>query len=151
MRAPCSGCGCPDGVLRPRNHQDCVFCASCNRFAYNAPRTETGREQRSVTTIHNGVSPKQRARILLRDQFSCIVCHAHDRQLHVGHLLSVKTAFSLHESGFLAKALTDEQVNSDENLGSMCEECNLGIGKETIPLYLLMGIFLARLKIGRSA
>lgn len=151
MRKPCAVCGCPTGRIETKGQQDCVFCSECGKFQYNAPRTETGKETRAVTTIHNGISPKQRARILTRDGFACIICHNHNAPIQVGHLLSVKAAFSLHEAGMLAKPLTDEQINSDENLAAMCEECNSGLGASTVPLYLLMGIFLARLKLQRKA
>lgn len=135
MRAPCPSCGTTEGVLIPRNGQDTVRCARCDRHCYNAPRTETGRAQRSVTTVHNAIKPSQRARILLRDGNACAICHASDRPLHVGHLLSVDTGLKL--------GLTDSELNSDENMASMCEECNLGIGNNPVPLRLAAAILTA--------
>lgn len=151
MRRACPSCGHAFGRIENRSNQDCVFCSECDKFQYNAPKTETGREPRTVTTIHELVGPKHRARILVRDGFSCVLCHSRNKPLHVGHLLSVSTAARLHESGWLSKPFTDEQINDDENLAAMCDECNWGLGRETVPLYLLMGIFLARLESKRRA
>jgi hypothetical protein len=40
--------------------------------------------------------------------------------------------------------LKDEEINSDENLACMCEECNLGIGKESLPLRIAVAIIARR-------
>ena len=41
--------------------------------------------------------------------------------------------------------LTDDEVNDDENLAAMCEECNLGIGKQPLPLRTAIAILRARI------
>lgn len=132
MRSPCPSCGSTDGALLSKNGQDTVRCANCNRHCYNAPRTETGKAQRSVSTVHAAIKPSQRARVLLRDGNACAICHASDRPLHVGHLLAVDTGLKL--------GLTDSELNSDDNLAAMCEECNLGIGANPLPLRLAAAI-----------
>lgn len=139
MRVPCKRCGSTEGYITTRNGQDCVFCSVpwCNRFQYNAPKVETGRASRTVTTIHNGIKPKERIRILERATGRCEICGAKGN-LHVGHLLSV-------ENG-LKSGMTEYDLNSDENLAAMCEECNLGIGKSTVSLRLSVSILRARLK-----
>jgi hypothetical protein len=126
------------GEVRTRGQQDCVFCTTCGSFLYNAPRVETGKETRTVTTIHNGIKPKQRARILMRANGACELCHGSDVPLHVGHMVGV-----LH--GF-ANGLTEEIINDDENLCAMCEECNLGVGKDPVPLRLMVALLIARAK-----
>jgi len=45
--------------------------------------------------------------------------------LHVGHILSV-------DDGMLL-GLTEVVLNNDANLAAMCEECNLGLSKMSIP------------------
>ena len=100
-----------------------MYCIGCGRFLYNAPKTETGEAQRSVTTVHNGIKPKQRARIILRALGRCELCGS-TKNLHIGHLLSVTDG--------LALGLTEAQLNDDANLSAMCEECNLGIGKDSV-------------------
>lgn len=138
MRAPCRfGCGTTTGRMETRNGQDCVFCSQCNRLQYNAPKTETGREIRTVTTIHNGIKPKQRARILDRDSGRCALCGAAGN-LHVGHLLSV------HDG--VAGGMTEAELNDDENLAAMCDECNLGLSDTTVSVRLVIAIIRARLK-----
>lgn len=131
MRSACPKCGALTGKLERRGAQNCVFC-ECGAFQYNAPRVETGDAVRTVTTVHNGIKPKQRARILLRDGRACVLCHARNRPLHVGHLLSVEAGLSVD--------LTEAELNDDSNLAAMCDECNLGLGKEPIPLRIYAGI-----------
>lgn len=136
MRHPCPGCSGTNGRILERNGQDTVRCLQCARFQYNAPRTETGREQRSVTTIHAAIKPKQRARIILRDGGRCILCGA-TGNLHVGHLVSVDAGMRF--------GLTDDEINDDENLVAQCEECNLGIGSEPMPLRVAIVVLRARI------
>jgi hypothetical protein len=62
-----------------------------------------------------------------------------DCGLHVGHIISVKAGV---DSG-----LTDAQINDPENLMCMCDECNLGMGQETVPLRFAVRLFWARKKI----
>lgn len=142
MRAPCRFCGHDRGSIRDVNGQDVVRCRSCGRANYNAPRIETGRTQRSVTTIHAAVRPKQRARILARASARCELCGARSTpaapaRLHVGHIVSVDAG--------LRFGLTDIEINDDENLLCLCEECNLGFGKEPMPLRIAVTVLRARI------
>jgi len=41
LRRPCAACGGAEGWIRRRSGQDTVYCGSCGRHAYNAPRIET--------------------------------------------------------------------------------------------------------------
>ncbi len=137
MRAPCPDCRGVAGRIEEKNGQDTVRCAVCNRFCYNAPRVETGRAVRTVSTVHKAVSPQLRARILERDNFTCVLCRATDTRLHVGHLISV-------EAGILY-GLSDVEINDEENLVAMCEECNLGYSACPIPLRTAIVIVRARI------
>ena len=143
MRSPCKQCGCEVGRIEERSGQDCVFCLDCNKHQYNAPRTETGREVRTVTTIHNGIKPKQRARILLRANFRCEFCGTGDRPLHVDHLIPVKTA--------MEEDWTDQQINDDENLCASCDECNLGRGSGMLGLRHVLALYMRRMKRERRS
>lgn len=134
LRKPCA-CGTETGYIRERTGQQCVYCSFCHRFQYNAPKRETGLPQRSVSDRPE-LKPARRARILERDNGSCVGCHRSDVILHVGHLLSVEDGRKLGAS--------DEEVWSDENLAAMCEECNLGFGKRTVSLRLVYRILQAR-------
>ena len=128
MRDACRFCDETTGVIRPKGGQNCVFCASCNRFLYNAPKTETGERVRSITTIHNGIKPSQRARVFLRAGSKCEMCGipAEQTVLHVGHIVSVKDGFSLY-------GMTEDELNCDENLMALCEECNSGMSSISPP------------------
>ena len=141
MRTPCPACAYPSGKIIERNGQDTVRCLNCNRHCYNAPRTETGRAQRSITTVHNGIKPQQRARVLERDRYTCL-CGQKKGNLHVGHILSV-------EAG-LRYGVTDEMLNDDENLVTQCEECNLGQGELPMSLPLAIAILRARIAWKRA-
>lgn len=146
MRQPCTGCAGPYGRVEKRNGQSCVFCATpgCGRFAYNAPRTETGERQRSVTTVRDGVKPKTRARVLLRANSRCEICGGDARStiLHVGHLISIEEGTK--------EGLTEDILNHQENLAAMCEECNLGLGDQSVPLRVMLRITALRLGVRRA-
>jgi 5-methylcytosine-specific restriction endonuclease McrA len=137
MRKPCPGCGSETGRIIERNGQDTVRCIACGMFVYNAPRTETGRAVRSVSTVHAAVRPALRARIFDRDGMCCVLCRATESRFHVGHLISV-------EAGILY-GLSDAEINDEENLAVMCEECNLGYADRPIPLRLALVIVRARI------
>lgn len=139
MRKPCGSCGVQLGRIEEKGAQDCVYCLGCDRWQYNAPRVETGKSIRTVTTVHNGVRPKQRMRILVRANRRCELCGAtpsDTAKLHVSHMLSVADGLTM--------GLDETVINSDENLLCLCDECNLGMGKQTIPLRLAASIVKAR-------
>lgn len=139
LRAPCVGCGGLEGVIERRNGQACVFCRSCGRFAYNAPRTETGERQRSAMTVHNGIKPKVHAAVIIRAGRRCELCGAPaagTEGLMVDHMLSVNDGLKL--------GLTEDQLNNIENLAALCPACNHGKGRTTLPLYLVVAIIKAR-------
>ena len=142
LRVPCV-CGSWEGFAVEKSGQDVVRCRECSRFQYNAPRTETGKRQRSVSTTHAAIKPKQRARILNRDARRCVMCgqSAEHAVVNVGHIVSV-------EEGHLQE-LPDELINADENLVTMCEECNLGQGNRTVSLRLAEAILRAQQRVKR--
>jgi len=137
MRAPCPSCAGTIGYLTEVNGQDTVRCRECNRHCYNAPRTETGRAVRSVTTVHKQIKPSLRAKILQRDNHRCVLCHSINVPLHVGHIVSVE--------GGLLIGLTDAEINDEENLIAQCEECNLGQGSQPLPLRTAIAVLRARI------
>lgn len=139
LRAACKSCGSLLGYVTTKGNQDCVYC-DCGKFQYNAPKTETGREVRSVSTVHKGIKSK-RIRILLRANGHCELCGRHE-ELHVGHLISVDHG--------IASGMTDIQINDEENLAAMCAECNLGLGKQPVTLRFAVSLVMARLKIKRD-
>lgn len=140
MRAPCRFCGEPEqGTISRVNGQAVVRCASCGRAVYNAPRTETGEEQRSVMSVHSAVKPKMHATVILRANRRCELCGAPGsgtEGLQVDHMLSVEDGLKL--------GLTEAQLNHIENLAALCPACNLGKGRTTLPLYLVIAIIKAR-------
>lgn len=131
-------CPCREGLVRTAGNQDTVRCADCGDFLYNAPRVETGRAVRTVTTVHNGIKPKQRARVLMRDGARCRLCKAEGVPLHVGHILSVDAG--------MAQGLNETQLNSDSNLMALCDQCNLGMGNIPMPLWLACALLVADLE-----
>lgn len=142
LRKQCQHCDCSTGFIETRNGQDCVFCDVCKRHQYNAPKSETGRQSRSVSTSRVGIKPGQRSRIIDRANSRCERCGKHaaasETGLHVGHILSVKDA-STNNVG-------DEIVNSDENLIAECDECNLGHGKGCLPVRFVVALLYARMQ-----
>ena len=142
MRANCKACGCPHGTVTERNGQDVVRCAECDTYAYCAPRVETGREVRTVRTRPD-IKPSTKARILERDGHACVSCHTTSAPLHVGHLLSVDDGRKL--------GATDEELFHDDNLASVCSECNLGLGARSVSLRLVYRILQARIRWSKEA
>lgn len=139
MRQPCPTCTSPFGYVERRNGQACVLCSACHRWVYNAPRTETGERQRSLTTVHGGIKPKLRAAVLMRANGHCELCGADLSRIDrwdVGHLVSVKDG--------MAEGLTDAEINHQENLCALCAECNAGIGEHSITLRMILRIALRR-------
>ena len=137
MRKPCPKCDGIIGRLVERNGQDTVRCLGCGEFCYCAPRTETGRAERTHATVHKGVKPQLRARILERDGLRCQWCKADDKPLHVGHIISVDAG--------LIFGLSDDDINDEENLVAQCEACNLGLGAEPMPLRVAIVLLRARI------
>lgn len=139
MRKECAFCMNINGEIRTTNGQDCVFCL-CGKFQYNAPKTETGRDVRSVQTTHAAIKPSQRSRIIDRANSRCERCGKHalasKTGLHVGHILSVKNG---HENN-----VGDELINADENLIAECDECNLGHGNRCLSLRFAVALLFAR-------
>lgn len=139
LRQPCKNCAATIGYIKTAGGQDVVRCTVCDTYQYNAPRVETGRAVRTVGTIHANIKPGQRSRILLRATGHCELCGkgpTDEHPLTVGHLLSVREGIEL--------GMTELELNDDENLAAMCDECNAGIGRETVPLRLCFAIIKAR-------
>jgi len=135
MRSACQ-CGSSEGRVETRNSQDCVFCAGCGRFQYNAPKVETGRAVRSLRTRPD-IKPSQRSRIIDRDSGRCVICHHADRNLEVGHLISVDDGKRL--------GMTEAELYDDENLAAMCSPCNSGYGSMSISPRTMLMLIRARI------
>jgi hypothetical protein len=126
MRQPCPRDGCTEtqGRVTEANGQRVVRCAWCNRHCYNQPRDEAGLAPQKIKT-REPFKLGQRQRILERDGHACVSCHATDRPLHIGHLVSV------HDGRRLG--MDDAELNDDLNLAAMCDACNLGLGERSLP------------------
>lgn len=135
LREPCR-CGNRTGRLETRGGQDCVFCDRCGRHCYNAPRSETGREVRSLRTRPD-IKPGKRARVLERDNATCVLCHRHGVDLDVGHLISVDAGRKL--------GLTDAELYDEENLAAMCGACNSGLSARPVSLRFAVALLRARI------
>ena len=135
MRSRCPRCGCIDGIITTKNGQDTVRCAECDRFCYNAPRSETGRDPRSLRSRPQ-IRPSQRVRIFEYDNWTCVVCRAQDVPLQIGHFVSVDDQE--------ASGMSDAELYDDENLVTVCAECNAGQGPRTFSLRLALAVFRAR-------
>ena len=139
MRAPCPRCGCTDGTITTKGGQDTVRCAQCDRYCYNAPRRETGREPRVLRTRPQ-IRPSQRARILMRDNWACVMCHRTDVDLDAGHLVSD------HDGRLLG--MSEAELQGDDNLAAMCSVCNSGWSDQTVPPRLVAAAIMAQQRRG---
>lgn len=81
-----------------------------------------------------------RTRVSMRARRRCEICGVGQSDgeppLEFGHVLSLEDGLRL---GFAAQLL-----NSEENIVMECFDCNRGHGRETLPLWLVAGIFKAR-------
>ncbi len=143
LRAPC--CGSTDGRgPHDVSGQAKVYCATCRKYQYNAPKHETGRGVRKVFN-REAIGSDQRARILERDNSTCLDCGKRPPEviLHVAHMISVADATDL---GFVA-----DDYNDDENLYAGCEECNLTQGKRSITTKRMARMILLHNRFKREA
>lgn len=137
LRATCS-CGSDYGHLRETNGQACVFCVECSKWQYNSPKYERGLAPKPVRS--SPVSPSRRYEVALRAGFICELCgkRANETEMHVGHLLS--------EVDIRAARLELSLSDDFANLAWLCAECNLGMGRRSLPLHELL-VFLLRRQI----
>lgn len=134
MRMPCKFCQHEFGKMEERNGQNCVYCIKCSKHQYNAPKAETGEAQRSIRTREE-ISPGVKAEVLQRDGSRCQLCGRgsfEGKILHMGHIVSVHDAEAFK--------LKPEWVNKPANLITLCEECNLGMGKVSMTPRVLVAI-----------
>ena len=117
MREPCSKCGNEYGAVEQKGPQYVVRC-SCGKYQYNAPKDELGIGQRK---IRKDIKPKKRWAILNRANCMCELCGNSQENLVVGHILSVKDGNDTLE-------IAQNEIDSEENLVSLCESCNSGMG-----------------------
>jgi 5-methylcytosine-specific restriction endonuclease McrA len=143
LRQPCRQCGDDKGYSVERGGQDVVYCASCRKAQlYNRPKSESGKATRPVTT-RAGLKPSHRYRILERCGHACVSCGATDVHLHVGHLLPVEAADRL--------GVPAQDVNDELNLVALCEECNLGQGKNPASWALIYRALRLHLLLAKAA
>ena len=95
-------------------------------------KAEAGISPRTVQSLRSIIKPKHRAKIIDRASGRCEMCGASGVLLHVGHFVSVDAGT---EAG-----MTEDEINSDENLYCSCEECNLGLGSSPVSIRTMMAI-----------
>jgi 5-methylcytosine-specific restriction endonuclease McrA len=133
------GCG-GDVSLTYRGPNVCKRCMTCGKRQHDKiwlSKTEAGLAPRSTQTVHAAIKPKLRAKVIDRSGGRCEMCGATNVLFHVGHFVSVDAG--------LAAGMTDEEINSEENLYCSCEECNLGMGAMPVSIRTLMAIIRGRL------
>lgn len=130
MSRPCPECEGFTGELRPVNGANNVYCVPCDAYVYCAPKAET--DPTADPKVRKNIKPRQRVRILLRDNGRCVLCGMADGQLHLGHLISIKDGPAL--------GLSIADLNSDENLVTKCAECNLGLNAQSVTARLIAAL-----------
>lgn len=128
----CRKCGGGNTTVSERGGQDVVTCRDGCGYSHCAPRAETGRKQRSLST-REGITPGQRARILAAFGNACIYCGKRppDVRLELDHMIPRDVA---ERHGLL-----DDLIDSEHNLAPACAECNSGrrvvpFGAQTVAL-----------------
>ena len=124
--------------------QDRCRCADCGAFIYCVPKSETGKPVRQVRQ-RDGLKFGQRERILQRDGAECAICETRSPGVggwHIGHCVSVADCKSY---GFDA-----DDYNYDGNLCVLCEQCNLGLGSQSLMDSKLIKLFLRHNRVRRT-
>jgi len=136
----CITCGSGDLEILPKGPHFAEYCTTCGtkQHAGWLQKTSIGMKPRSVQTTHQMIRPKIRASIIERASARCEICGVRGVLMHIGHFLSVVEG--------IAAGLTDEEINSDENLFCCCEECNLGQGRRPVSIRILAAIIRARVR-----
>ncbi len=142
MRAPCVKCGSTVGYIIRKNGQDCLYCSVCDRYQYNAPRSERGLRPVELRK-DNDVSLTIEYKVIERANYRCEFCGASpqddpDRVFHVSHLLSVE---DIKQYDF-----PPELVKHFDNLAWLCDRHNLGMGKTSLSTHQLLLWVLRRLE-----
>ncbi len=132
-------CDGTEGTIETKSNQDCLTCNTCNRFQRNVSKVDSGRKPRTVKTTHDAIKTSVKNLVLHRCNGFCELCGKGPpfAILQVSHIISVEYG---HDHG-----LTDDQINDQENLIALCDECNLGGGKECLPLRFALRVVWARL------
>ena len=145
MRAPCLQCGSSYGKRLDLNGQATIRCAICARWNYNAPKLETGEQQRRVRT-RPSIKPSQRFRIINRATGMCELSgfiptrkDGLDGVHEKSHILSGDDAHSAD--------ITIEEQNSDHNLACLCESCNSGMSSLSFHPILYLRLLRRRLEL----
>jgi ribosomal protein S14 len=134
LPAPCQRCGSEDGTLLPGELHQRLNCARCGTYIKFVSKKELGLDPRPVAK-REPISASLRALILERATGRCELCGA-GGLLHVGHILS--------RADGEAEGLSPAQLDSEENLCALCEACNLGFGRRSLPLRLAVAILRRR-------
>ncbi len=132
---PCDKCGDDVGLVQRGPIHIKLVCAGCGAYQKFLSKSDLGEQPRSLTPRGECIKPKQRARILVRDGGRCMLCGGTEN-LTAGHILS-------HADG-LDHGLDEDLIDSDDNLMCMCERCNSGLGRSSLPLYLAEALIARR-------
>lgn len=118
LRQTCE-CGGTTGHIITKAGQDCVYCDQCNRWHFNAPKTETGRAVRTLATRPT-IKPSERARVLAAHDHACVGCGKRppEVRLELDHIIPREVAD--------AYGMLDALIDSHWNLAPLCAECNSG-------------------------
>lgn len=134
-----NGCGGKTEVQMkgPHYHRVCLKCGIKQHKDWLS-KSAAGVCVRSVQSTHAAIKPKTRSRIIDRASARCEMCGSRGVILNVGHFISV-------DEGQKA-GMSDDEINSDENLYCSCEECNLGLGSRPVSIRILVNIIRGRMK-----
>ena len=87
-------------------------------------------------TSRRAIPVRLRTEVLMRANFRCEWCLTSTAGLQIGHILSVRDGHAL--------GVPAELLNSFDNLMVQCEDCNQGLGGESMPTWIVARILHAR-------
>lgn len=92
-------------------------------------------------TSRRAIPVRLRTEVLMRANFRCEWCQSSSAGLQIGHILSVRDGHRL--------GVPPHVLNSFDNLMVQCEDCNQGLGGESMPTWIVARILQARATKGQ--
>lgn len=124
----CPKCGYSLTIVCANGPHLSKSCVQCNKFIGHVSRVDAGVKERTSQSIHSSIPERIKNEVRMRAGCKCEICGvpSYKTQLHIAHLISVNDGLRFH--------IPTSILNSLENLALFCDECNLNMGSETVPL-----------------
>ena len=137
-------CWCYEYRITYIQGQYVARCKEHGRYIKTVPPAHLGFEKRKLATTN--FKPSERYDIFNRDNHRCQLCGKSSITdgviLHIGHILSKKQYEDL--KGMYVGLDIHDFVDHPSNLMTLCEECNSGQSKQSLPPLQMLLLYLSQ-------